>query len=200
LALQANFGTVAMSVLTLYKAISGGIDWQDVSDPLMLQVSPLLGAVFALYTGFAVLVLLNLVTGVFVDSALKLSRADRERDLLQKIQRAFAASEMDSSGKVTWDEFETHLETNQMSEFFENLEISTALASELFHLIDQDGDGKLTFEELVVGGIMLQGPAKAMDLAMLCKSFETSMAGLTFQMTSLQRELAKMQSVTAQQA
>jgi len=181
--LQAKFGTIGMSVLTLYKSISGGIDWQDASEPLVRHVSPILGAVFALYTAFALLVLMNLVTGVFVDSALHLSKVDAQRDLLRKVHRAFAATDADSSGRITWEEFRSQMGSEQMNEFFESLEISTARADDLFHLIDQRGDGMLSFEELVIGGTMLQGPAKAMDLATLSKSFENSML-------NLQRELA----------
>jgi len=199
-ALQANFGTIGLSVLTLYKSISGGVDWQDVSEPLMRNISPALGAMFVLYTGFALLVLMNLVTGVFVESASNLSRVDKEHDLLRKVRRAFTASDSESSGKITWEEFRSHLDSEQMSEFFQTLEISLARADDLFHLIDQNQDGMLTLEELVIGGIMLQGPAKAMDLAILSRSVQESMLNLGFQMTVVQQELARMRLMQARPA
>mmetsp|Transcript_37813 Transcript_37813/g.99984 ORF Transcript_37813/g.99984 Transcript_37813/m.99984 type:complete len:102 (+) Transcript_37813:3-308(+) len=80
-----------------------------------------------------------------------------------------------------------------MNEFFDSLEISAAHAEDLFHLIDQSGDGVMSFEELVVGGTMLQGPAKAIDLAMLGKSLQSSALDLRLQLTALQQELASMQ-------
>merc|ERR1719296_110381 len=82
--LSEYFGSTSRSVYTLYKSVSGGIDWQDVSDPLMTQISPWLGVVFTGYSAFAVLVLLNLVTGMFVEAAHKLSKSDKETELLVK--------------------------------------------------------------------------------------------------------------------
>lgn len=186
--LHAHFGSTARSIYTLYKAISGGIDWQDVSDP-MAQISPLLSVVFVLYTAFAVLVLLNLVTGVFVDSAMKLSHADKEAELLKKVRNAFTSADIDGSGYVTWQEFHARMDSEAMVEFFEALEISTDRAEDLFHLIDRSEDEKLSFEELVAGGMMLQGPAKAVDLAAFQKLLTQQVHDLAWQMRLLRQQL-----------
>jgi len=173
--MQEAFGTLPRSLHTLYKSITGGMDWQDVSNPLIETINPVVGVIFAAYTAFAILVLLNLVTGVFVDGALKLSRADKEVDLTRKAYQVFKTTDDDDSGVITWDEFQAKLDSPEMAEFFEALEISMARAEDLFQLLDDSGDRMLDLEELVAGGLLLQGPAKAIDVAALFKYLHHSM-------------------------
>lgn len=46
--------------------------------PLMENISPFMGAVFALYIVFTSLALMNIVTGVFVETALQRGREDKD--------------------------------------------------------------------------------------------------------------------------
>lgn len=62
-ALNRFFGSTFMSALTLYQAVSGGVDWDEISAPVIEYISPFVGLIFVMYSLFAVLVLLNLVTG-----------------------------------------------------------------------------------------------------------------------------------------
>mmetsp|Transcript_25263 Transcript_25263/g.72743 ORF Transcript_25263/g.72743 Transcript_25263/m.72743 type:complete len:567 (-) Transcript_25263:119-1819(-) len=185
-ALKKFFGSTFTSLATLYKAITGGFDWIEVSHPLEDNVSPFMGFAFAMYTAFAVLVLLNLVTGVFVDGALKVSRSDKEIELLEKAYSLFACGDEDSPGEISWDKFRTCLSSEEAARFFEALEISQALAEDLFQLIDQ-GQGTLTLEELVAGGLMLQGPAKAIDVAGLSRYVQAALAAIQADIQSLRR-------------
>lgn len=177
-ALRIFFGSTLSSTLTLYKAVSGGVDWQDISTPVIEHVSPFAGMMFITYNAFAVLVLLNLVTGVFVDGAMKLSRADKEVELLDKAYKLLKDTDADDSGDITLDEFKSRLDSPEMSQFFEALEISMARADDLFHLIDSSEDGRLSLEELVAGGLMLQGPAKLIDIASLTKYLQESIEAM----------------------
>mmetsp|Transcript_80326 Transcript_80326/g.232057 ORF Transcript_80326/g.232057 Transcript_80326/m.232057 type:complete len:607 (+) Transcript_80326:93-1913(+) len=173
--LRHSFGSTLKSFYTLYQAITGGFDWVEVHEPLMDNVHPLVGLVFVLYTAFALLVLLNLVTGVFVDGALKVSRADKETELLEKAYSLFQRGDADDSGEITWEEFRACLGSDEASGFFEALEISQARAEDLFLLIDQSRDGKLSLEEFVAGGLMLQGPAKALDVAVVAQNLQVNL-------------------------
>jgi len=187
--LFTHFGSTSRSVYTLYKSVSGGVDWQEVSDPLMDQISPWLGVVFSFYSAFAVLVLLNLVTGMFVEAAHKLSKSDKETELLVKVQRAFESLGLENTQSITLQEFQAHLESGPMVDFFETLEISTARAQDLFLLIDHAETGKLSFEQLVAGGVMLQGPAKAVDLCAITTMIEEYLSDIQLQLNSLRQDL-----------
>jgi len=168
-ALKERFGSTMTSALTLYKTVSGGVDWEEISTPIMEYISPPVAAIFVLYSLFAVLVLLNLVTGVFVDGAMRLSRADLELDLFEKACKLLDRVDVDQTGDISWAEFEAKLESSEMLHFFEALEISMSRAGDLFQIIDTNSNGALSLEELVAGSLMLQGPAKAIDVAALSK-------------------------------
>eukprot|EP00913_Durusdinium_trenchii_P003197 g2957.t1 len=66
--------------------MTGGVDWNDLSLPLE-PISPIMSLIFALYIAFAVplfsrqtvLAMMNVVTGVFVESALGSAREDRTK-------------------------------------------------------------------------------------------------------------------------
>jgi len=176
--LRFYFGSTLVSTLTLYKAVSGGVDWQDISTPVFEHVSPFAGLMFVMFNALAVLVLLNLVTGVFVDGAMKLSRADKELELLEKAYKLFKRTDEDGSGDISWCEFESRLHCPEMAAFFEALEISMTRADDLFELIDRSQDGRISLEELVAGGLMLQGPARAIDIAALNKYLHAMLESL----------------------
>jgi len=173
--LQAWFGSTLTSSHTLYQAIMGGFDWQDVSKPLIDEIDPVVGLVFAVYIAFAMLVVLNLVTGVFVDGAIKMSRADKEIELTSKAYRALGRTADNPDQEVTWPEFKSQMETDAMAEFFEALEISRDRAEDLFRILQPGGKVGLSIEEVVAGGLMLQGPAKTMDIAALFSYLEASL-------------------------
>merc|ERR1719461_679549 len=48
-ALSQYFGSLLRSVLSLYQAMTGGVDWDDLLRPLVTRISPWLSLVFALY-------------------------------------------------------------------------------------------------------------------------------------------------------
>ncbi|CAK0866637.1 unnamed protein product, partial [Prorocentrum cordatum] len=64
-ALQARFGSLFHAVLTLFQAMSGGVDWHDVWQILDVLDWGYRG-VFLLYIGFSLFSLLNVVTAVFI--------------------------------------------------------------------------------------------------------------------------------------
>merc|ERR1712176_1081012 len=120
---------------------------------------------------------------------MKLSRADKELELLQKAYELFEHTDLDHTGAVTWEEFEYHLDSTAMAQFFDVLDINVARAEDLFHLIDGNAQGKLRLEELVAGGLMLQGPAKAIDVASMAKYMQQSMTQLSMQISLVQARL-----------
>ena len=55
---------------TCFMAISGGINWQLVYVPLN-DLDPVMGVIFILYISFTYFALLNILTGVFCNSAME---------------------------------------------------------------------------------------------------------------------------------
>jgi len=68
--------------------MSGGADWDSMAGPL-IEVHPLLGVAFAMFIAFALLALMNVVTGVFVQTALQNAKEQEDRFMEDQIRRLF---------------------------------------------------------------------------------------------------------------
>merc|ERR1712232_1267275 len=120
--------------------------------------------------------MLNLVTGVFVDSAHRLREKDTQNSLIKGLRAIFRQAHgsleegLEESficdfAVITRDDFRRELETQEMKHLFELLNMDISEGDMVYRLLDRKGDGALTCENLVKGGLRLQGPAKAIDLA-----------------------------------
>jgi len=172
------FGTLGDSVHSLYQAIAGGTDWGDMSSSLMTHVSPWCGVLFGMYVAFAMLVLLNLVTGVFVDGAFRLTKSDKQAEIVRQIHKAFQSSDEDHLGAIKLDAFRTQLETPDMKSVFAAIEMSVKRAEDLFKILDEDGNEELTAEEFANGSLQLQGQAKSLDLALMSQQVARGFANI----------------------
>lgn len=159
------FKTLTMSVLVLYQSLTGGIDWGDASQSLMDNISPVLGLVYALYISFGVLCMLNVVTGVFVESACKSSAEENDANMVARLQSFLCRT--DDDGVITWEEFEARLDDPEILLYFQTVDLDVSEALGLFRLLDTDNSGTVEAEEFVMGCLRLRGFAKAVDLATL---------------------------------
>merc|ERR1711920_22222 len=133
-----------------------------------MEIAPAFSVMFSAYIAFGVLVMLNLVTGVFVEGAWKLRQKDKESDLAKIMQTIFAQGGYeDESGekRINMETWLDGLERPEMLRFFESIDMEADEAQLVFNLLDKHGKGELSCAELVSGGLHLQGPAKAIDLA-----------------------------------
>mmetsp|Transcript_14258 Transcript_14258/g.39343 ORF Transcript_14258/g.39343 Transcript_14258/m.39343 type:complete len:777 (+) Transcript_14258:19-2349(+) len=167
LALELHWGTLGRSLMSLFQSITGGIDWRELSDPLENEISPALGFFVALYIAFVVLALMNVVTGVFVDSALKGAKKDQDNYMLSHIHQLFAKTDQRNTGMITWDDFKCQLHDATMEEFFRTIEVDVSEARGVFQLLDVNESGTIELDEFLNGCLGLHGPAKAIDVATL---------------------------------
>jgi len=195
--LRRLYGSVGRSILSLFQFISGGISWDLGLDPLMVQISPWLGILFSLYIGFAIFALMNITTGVFVENALKTANKDQELFLMHHADQLFRKVDLDQSGDISWDEFSSQLETQEMQLYFKAIDLDPCEADDLFKIIDFDGKGTIDADEFVYGCLRLRGTARAIDLAAFMQSFvktshkiQTSLNCLLSRMTEVSRAVA----------
>jgi len=165
--LETYFGSLIRSLLSLYQCITGGIDWDSLVSPLNDRISPVVGFLFTLYIAFAVLALMNVVTGVFVESALLTAKRDQDTYMLNHVRRLFSMTDKEKTGRITWAVFQRAIDQPAMQEFFQSIEVDVSEAEGVFHLLDVDQSGTIELEEFLNGCLGLHGPAKAIDLATL---------------------------------
>lgn len=193
--LNSSWGSLPRAFLILFQSITGGVNWGDVTTPLMDLVTPWFGLTFAIYVFFCVLVLLNLVTGVFVDSARKLYIEDKERDLLKKIRQAFGKAAC-SNQRISWEDFTDHFGRQEMRDLFETMGVSIARAEDFFNFLDVEGTGFLTLEAFATGAVKLQGPTRALEFAMFAQEVQGHLVHLTQQLTILTGSAERPRAVT----
>merc|ERR1711879_366855 len=119
----------------LFMAISGGIDWVVIYDSLTeLNVWYRLGYLF--FTLFMVFAVLNIVSGMFIERAFKVVKHDRDFWILEesgqryayedRVRGLFYQMDLDMSGTVTWEEFETALRNPHVQAYLSFIDLDTA--------------------------------------------------------------------------
>jgi len=163
--LMFYYGTLDSSMLSLFWCISGGLSWSEAMIPLRTHhfVWPTL--LFLLYVALMVFAVLNVLTGVFVNSATSAASSEKEKKTLATLKNIFDDIDTDASGCLNQDEFTLLLGHKEIGVCLQSLNIPPSHASQLFQLIDADGSGSVQIQEFLQGCDRLQGSLKAMDFA-----------------------------------
>jgi len=168
--IDKHFGSVLTSMLSLFKATSGGNDW-DVYFSIVMQTGAFNAMLFLLFMLFVQISLLNIITAVFVEKAVSLSEPDRMQQARKQLadERAMAGElrhmcmEMDTdvSGYVTQDEFREHLKSNEMRCCFAVMGLDISNAEEFFEMLAvMSEDQNVNIEAFVEGCMQMRGGGK----------------------------------------
>lgn len=176
--LHKMYGTLDRSMLTLYQTISEGIHWHVAMKPLVVSCSPWMSLMFCLWIAFCVFALLNVVTGVFVESALRTANEDQKKLLMYQMGQWFSDADADQTGTITWDEFRYHLEDPKMEKFLKIVDLDAQEAWDLFHLLDVSGVGEIPVDDFVNGCVRVTGNAKAIDLVTFMHTYKVTQVKL----------------------
>lgn len=165
--IRTYWGSIGSAVLSLYWSITGGQDWGDLVNPLVEgsghQIHNL---VFSLYIAFSTMVIMNLVTGVFVEGAARLNRDDKDRELARMARKTFHLKE-GRSEEMTKSEFDQHIINGDFDTYLEALDLNRDTANDLFELIDTDQNLSVNLSEFVDGCMRLKGIPRAADVSQL---------------------------------
>eukprot|EP00928_Gymnodinium_smaydae_P002531 TRINITY_DN10910_c0_g5_i1.p1 TRINITY_DN10910_c0_g5~~TRINITY_DN10910_c0_g5_i1.p1 ORF type:complete len:239 (+),score=49.44 TRINITY_DN10910_c0_g5_i1:103-717(+) len=165
-------------------AMTGGDDWVKLIEVLG-EYSLVNSVIFYFYITFATMVMLNLVTGMFVEGAQRIIQEDKDKDAIHKAARAFVSMDVDANGLLSYEEFTNKLESTGMCSYCEAIGISVEEAHELFMLLDKNEVQELSIAEFVEGCIRLRGPARALDLASLSLATRELMRDMSVLLSTL---------------
>lgn len=170
------YGGITATVYTLYTCITGGQDWSDAAAHL---ASPMMTGLFSLYIAFAVLCVLNIVTGVFVEHANSITRMDAENMVLEELQShskrmeefktMFVQATSDDDNSLTMQDFAEFCQNEKVQAYFRRmgLHVDNENAEAFFGLMDIDRDGRIALQEFINGCSSFIGNARQLDIAKL---------------------------------
>lgn len=100
--------------MTLFMAISGGVDWRDAVAPLR-AMTELIDYAMGIYVFFTVFCFINVVTGIFVDNAKELGEQEmlhqragqhrRRKRWVKEVVKLFGRMDVSSEGDLSYEEF-----------------------------------------------------------------------------------------------
>jgi hypothetical protein len=158
------------SIFSLLAAILGGADWIDIVNPLV-KVSEFYRIAFAFYIVFVVVGVLNVLTGVFLDSA----KDFKDRDLIvqQEINRMdnfvsemlelFHEFDPHHTGKISYEDFSSYICEERVQPYLTSHTLDTTHADMLYHLLDPEKLGSIDIHDFIHGLLRLKGTAKELD-------------------------------------
>lgn len=170
------FGGLWCAILTLFQSMSNGNSWGDV-----YEVLGIIGVgyqyVYLLFIFVSTFGVVNIVTGIFVESSLSTASSDREamvqdqrektKDYLDGMVEMFHEIDANGSGSISLEEFAGQLHDERALAYFEALRLDISEVETLFTLLDADQSGTIDLEEFVVGCKKLAGESRSLDIAVL---------------------------------
>jgi len=205
--IELLFGSVQQTMATLYMATTGGMDWREAYEMLDAMgpgVGTVCSATFIFYVAFFNFAVFNVLTGIFVDNAMKVSEADREAMMSEQVKRERTEAErlrdlcrhldQDNDGKIDWPEFHNflHHESGFQTMAYLGLDIhdSRQFFWNLEQLYDQKG---IDHQNFVSGCMRMKGAATGIDtftivaeVKALKRQQEEFEAGIHHRLTSME--------------
>merc|ERR1712232_743959 len=175
-ALKEHFGTLYEIQVSLFCSITGGNDWMTYGALIRsLENGEIYFLCYGFYVAFCLIGMLNVVTGIFVDSAVCTRTQDEVVDnyledtrcASEEVRRIFKEADLDKSGTICYKELKKHLNDPWVKAYFAGLEIDPSEAQIIFSLIDIENNQEVTIDKFVDGTMKLKGHAKAIDILSL---------------------------------
>jgi len=182
-----SWDSLPTAILSLFQAVTGGMDWDQAFQPLM-DVSWTLVIFFLIFFIFTAFVLLNVMTAVFCQTAIE--AAQREHDiasdqavacreqLSDEMHMLFQEIDKDNNGTIDEAEIEEANKNKKIKTFFASRGIEAHEAWALFKMLDTDRTGQIDMDSFVDGLIQFRGPARAIQIAKVvhdCKTLRGNM-------------------------
>jgi hypothetical protein len=187
-----HFGSLWTTLYTLFHCMLNGMSWHTLPAALYKipgWTGPFLAFGFIGYLSFTMLAVLNVITGVFVDSAVETARTQREflvqkemevkEQWLGEMRNIFMEMDADGSGTVSKDEILGFVNDERVQYYLTALGLDVDDAERLFVLLDENRVGEIELDQFLAGCLRLKGSARSIDVCslihqsrQLCKRLE----------------------------
>jgi len=165
-----HWGSVPASVLTLYKATSGGSDWEPLAAPLV-QAGAMYYAIFLAYIALSTIAVLNVVTGIFVDAAMTVVGRDaqlvfeeiHDRSEIKALRVFLRRQDPANSGMLSEKTLRQLIadKDRHLGDFLKVVQLDFSDAMEVFALLS--ANSMLDIEEFISGCMRLRMDLTGID-------------------------------------
>jgi hypothetical protein len=172
--LQYWFSSLPRTALTMFEAITSGVSWDEVVWPVIEHVSPWLGFVFIVYVAANLFAVLNIITGVFVETAIRKAQEQHTLTISNNLKLLlFGNDQTQDEVELSSSEFLEKLQHKDVKALFQRLHIDPSEAKGIYRLLDLDGSDGVSAKELIAGIQKFSGTARALDLSFLMYEIAT---------------------------
>eukprot|EP00928_Gymnodinium_smaydae_P008487 TRINITY_DN1308_c0_g5_i1.p1 TRINITY_DN1308_c0_g5~~TRINITY_DN1308_c0_g5_i1.p1 ORF type:complete len:730 (+),score=141.01 TRINITY_DN1308_c0_g5_i1:49-2190(+) len=163
-----DFGSLSATFYTLLKAVSGGGDWGDFSDPLV-ELDPLFLLLFAIYIALIVYCVLNVVTAVFVEKMSSHEESRKHAKMYQELLKFVKDADADSNGQLNLLEFTALCKKPVVRAWLRkiDLDLDSIGVTNFFKALHPGGTGNMDKEEFIRGVFALKGYARSYELHLM---------------------------------
>lgn len=197
---QRTFGSLTKTMTTLYLATTGGFDWERALS-LLNRVGVVGSWAWLFYIAFFNFALFNVLTGMFVDHAMKWSQSDNQNLITEhrsqelqdaaRLQRLCEAIDTESTGRISWEDFESFVSDESALIYLASLGLEIHDAKTFFDMLAGVASDKyIDIETFVKGCMRMKGPATSID--MLSMAYEVTL--MHRQSNRIERSLAEVQT------
>lgn len=204
--LDSYYGSLWRTIFSMWSCILGGMDWAILAKLLMQEVSLSTGVVFIFFVAFCMMAMANVITGIFVETAMQHAEQDADIHVAKKVSEMFR--QFSPHGAMSEEAFLRLAKNFKLDELFRAINVDKSDAATVFTLIDADNSGSLDTFELLDGWLRLRGSAKSIDLAVLMReadAINVALDGMQEQLNSVysavcgERDEAEKASTTDQE-
>ena len=140
----------------------------------LLFLSTVYGLLFVGYIMLMAFVVLNIITGIFLERASEFARMDRDYVAQMEKERTeaqfdvlrtvFNERDVNGDGAISREEWEDYVSRPEVQAYFSYLSLDVAHATDIFKLLDVDDSNEVEIDEFVMGCMRLKGNAKGVQL------------------------------------
>eukprot|EP00929_Paragymnodinium_shiwhaense_P071440 TRINITY_DN36313_c0_g1_i1.p1 TRINITY_DN36313_c0_g1~~TRINITY_DN36313_c0_g1_i1.p1 ORF type:complete len:598 (+),score=80.17 TRINITY_DN36313_c0_g1_i1:163-1956(+) len=178
------FGSVQAAMLTLSKAVSGGMDWEAAYD-VAAKTGYVNGMAFLSMVAFFIVAVWNIVASVFIENTIQAATFDRDQQVVQEHQAAIRdakelmdlcrQADLDKSGTFSTEEFQAFISSDKIQEFFLSRGLDIKNAEHFYDMLNAASEGdELELEYFVGSCLRVKGSATSIDLQMLSYEHKVS--------------------------
>eukprot|EP00929_Paragymnodinium_shiwhaense_P028945 TRINITY_DN16699_c0_g1_i5.p1 TRINITY_DN16699_c0_g1~~TRINITY_DN16699_c0_g1_i5.p1 ORF type:complete len:915 (+),score=207.49 TRINITY_DN16699_c0_g1_i5:76-2820(+) len=139
------WSSVHQSTITLFMAVTGGSDWEPLAEPLK-AVGEIYYSLFLAYIAFFMIAVLNVLTGIFVDTAMKVGESDNNavmqeieqtaQDQIADLRELLEQADRKGTGMLQWQSIEANFKTKAVKAFLKALQMDKGDLRRVYGLLE----------------------------------------------------------------